>query len=89
MYSLSSFGHTNISDPSLFLSNFDETPCSGTGSKTGVLGLEIGSLLFNRSSVKSLVLCYSSTLTVDQLGLPCFLVAQLQQCDPKPGCVEY
>jgi hypothetical protein len=67
-----------MSDPSLFLSNFDETPCSGTGSKTGVLGLEIGSLLFNRSSVKSLVLCYGSTLTVDQLGRRYVLVAQLQ-----------
>jgi hypothetical protein len=37
-----------MSDPSLFLSNFDETPCSGIGSKTGVLGLEIGSLLFQQ-----------------------------------------
>jgi hypothetical protein len=51
MYSLSSCGHTNISDPSLFLSNFDKTPCSGTGSKTSVLGLEMGSLFLNRSSV--------------------------------------
>ena len=77
-----------MSDLSRFLSNFDEIPCSAMGSKTGVLGLEIGNLLLKRSSVKSLVLCYGSTLTVDQLGL------RVAPCSPAtirrsmPRCVE-
>jgi hypothetical protein len=40
-----------IKDPSLFQSNFDETVCSGTGSSTGVLGLDIVSTLLKCTSV--------------------------------------
>jgi hypothetical protein len=75
MYSSSSDGKMRIRDLSLFQSNCDETICSGTGSSTGVLALDIVSALLKRASVvfRSLVLCYGSTLTIDQQGCLVFL----------------
>jgi hypothetical protein len=51
MYSSLSDGKMRIKDPSLFQSNFDETICYGTGSSTGVLGLDIVSARLKHASV--------------------------------------